>query len=384
MRSQRPSTSVSLCRWPGAKVPSEVSHTPGRPFRSASRTGDPEIECRALAAYGDWHFRAGRGMQQAEMDRAMTLERSLPSWPLDRGPTGPVLPAARAGRGSRSWRGTSCTNSTTRTRHETTPTAPRPPRWWLSLLEWRAGNWEAAERYAADSFDVRTQLGQVMPGDGFPVALIAAHRGRVDEARAAAERDLADAEAMDIRISVSGSAWILGFLELSLGDPGAALSQLARSYELRSAFMLEPGQRPELGDYLEALVGVGEADRADEVITTWAGAGRKARPRLDARHPRAITWAAPLGVEAISEGASVSFEAVLRRACQNGETASSMPSGRRLRLARRSGEQNAAPTHARRHRQRWPSSSVSARPSGRTRPAPSSAGSVAARPRAAS
>ena len=54
---------------------------------SASRTGDPEIECRALAAYGDWNFRAGRGMQQAEMDRAMTLERSLPSWPLDRGPT---------------------------------------------------------------------------------------------------------------------------------------------------------------------------------------------------------------------------------------------------------------------------------------------------------
>ena len=31
MRSRRPSTSVSLCRWPGAKVPSRVSHTPGRP-----------------------------------------------------------------------------------------------------------------------------------------------------------------------------------------------------------------------------------------------------------------------------------------------------------------------------------------------------------------
>ena len=64
---------------------------------------------------------------------------------------------------------------------------------------------------------------------------------------------------MDIRISVSGSAWILGFLELSLGDPGAALPQLGRSYELRSAFMLEPGQRLELGDFLEALVGVGRA-----------------------------------------------------------------------------------------------------------------------------
>jgi DNA-binding CsgD family transcriptional regulator len=141
--------------------------------------------------------------------------------------------------------------------------------WWLSLLEWRAGNWEAAERYAADSFELRAQLGQVMPGDGFPRALIAAHRGRVDEARAGAEHDLAQAEAMGIRISVSGSAWILGFLELSLGDPSAALAYLGRSYELRSGFMLEPAQRLELGDFLEALVAAGELGRADEVIATW-------------------------------------------------------------------------------------------------------------------
>jgi DNA-binding CsgD family transcriptional regulator len=108
-----------------------------------------------------------------------------------------------------------------------------------------------------------------MPGDGFPSALIAAHRGRVEAARAGAERDLAEAEAMGIRISVSGSAWILGFLELSLGDPSAALAHLRRSYELRSSFMLEPAQRLELGDFLEALVGVGELDEAEDVIATW-------------------------------------------------------------------------------------------------------------------
>jgi DNA-binding CsgD family transcriptional regulator len=74
---------------------------------------------------------------------------------------------------------------------------------------------------------------------------------------------------MGIRISVSGSAWILGFLELSLGDPSAALAYLGRSYELRSGFMLEPAQRLELGDFLEALVAAGELGRADEVIATW-------------------------------------------------------------------------------------------------------------------
>ena len=221
---------------------------------SASRTGDPEIECRALAAYGDWNFRAGRGMQQAEMDRAMTLERSLPSWPLDRGPTdlfARQLVLARISTQRGDLLHELYDAHVTRDNADGASTAA----WWLSLLEWRVGNWEVAERYAADSFDVRTQLGQVMPGDGFPVALIAAHCGRVDEARAAAERDLADAEAMDIRISVSGSAWILGFLELSLGDPGAALSQLGRSYELRSASCSSRAQRLELGDFLDALVG---------------------------------------------------------------------------------------------------------------------------------
>ena len=277
---------------------------------SASRTGDPEIECRALAAYGDWNFRAGRGMQQAEMDRAMTLERSLPSWPLDRGPTdlfSRQLVLVADLEAARELLHELYDAHATRDNADGASTAT----WWLSLLEWRAGNWEAAERYAADSFDVRTQLGQVMPGDGFPVALVAAHRGRVDEARAAAERDLADAEAMDIRISVSGSAWILGFLELSLGDPSAALSHLGRSYELRSAFMLEPGQRWELGDFLEALVGVGELDRADDVIATWQERAEK----LDRASTLAILARSRglfLAAQGDLDGASASFQDALR------------------------------------------------------------------------
>src|SRR6185437_1486122 len=242
--------------------------------RAASRIDDPEVRCRALAAFGDWNFRAGRGIQHAQMDQAMTLERSLPSWPLDRGPTDlfsrQLVLAADLG-SARDVLYELHDAHTTRHNADGASTTT----WWLSLLEWRAGNWEAAERYAADSFELRAQLGQVMPGDGFPGALIAAHQGRVDEARAGAERDLAEAETMGIRISVSGSAWILGFLELSLGDPSAALAHLRRSYELRSGFMLEPAQRLELGDFLEALVATGELDQADEVITTWLERARK-------------------------------------------------------------------------------------------------------------
>ena len=72
-----------------------------------------------------------------------------------------------------------------------------------------------------------------------------------------------------MRIAQSGHGWVLGFVELSLGDANAALPYLRRSYELRNAFMLEPGRRVELGDLLEALIAVGELDEADEILATW-------------------------------------------------------------------------------------------------------------------
>jgi DNA-binding CsgD family transcriptional regulator len=280
------------------------------PVRAASLTADAEIRCRALAAYGDWHFRAGHGIQHAEMDRAMTLERSLSAWPLDRGPTDlfsrQLVLTADLG-AARDLLQELHDAHTKRDNADGASTAT----WWLSLLEWRAGDWEAAERYAAESFDVRTQLGQVMPGDGFPAALVAAHLGRVDEARAGADRDLAEAEAMGIRISVSGSAWILGFLELSRGDPSAALAHLGRSYELRSAFMLEPAQRLELGDFLEALVGVGELDQADEVIVTWEQRSQKL-DRASALAILARSRGLLLAAQGELERAFASFEHALR------------------------------------------------------------------------
>ncbi|HEY7017098.1 MAG TPA: AAA family ATPase [Gaiellaceae bacterium] len=279
--------------------------------RAASQTDDAEIRCRALATYGDWHFRAGRGIQREQMERAMELERSLPSWPLDRGPAdlfSRQLVLAADLESARALLHELHDAHTTRDNADGASTVM----WWLSLLEWRAGNWDAAERYAAESFDVRTQLGHVMPGDGFTAELVAAHHGRVDEARAGAERDLAEAEAMGIRISVSGSAWILGFLDLSLGDPSAALAHLRRSYELRSAFMLEPAQRLELGDFLEALIGAGELDEAEEVAATW----QERAERLDRASALAILARARgllLAARGDLESAFASFDDALRQ-----------------------------------------------------------------------
>jgi hypothetical protein len=55
--------------------------------RAASRAGNPVLRCRALAAYGRMHFDAGRGIPTDQMEEALSLERPLPEWPLDDGPT---------------------------------------------------------------------------------------------------------------------------------------------------------------------------------------------------------------------------------------------------------------------------------------------------------
>ena len=134
--------------------------------------------------------------------------------------------------------------------------------WWLAFLEWRAGNWDEAERYAASSLELSTQLGDMNTAPDFPAA---GHRRAPGPARRGArlgDAAIARGEAEGIPIEESGHSWVLGFLDLSLGDPNAALPQLRRAYETRNAFMLEPAQRLELGDLLEALIAVGELGEA--------------------------------------------------------------------------------------------------------------------------
>ena len=160
--------------------------------------------------------------------------------------------------------------------------------WNMSHLEWRAGNWEEAERYAFESVDLMTQLGRLMPPDEFPAAFIAAHRGRIDEARTRSTAALARSETEALRIGQSGHSWVLGFIELSLGNADAALPYLRRSYDLRHTFMLEPAQRLELGDLLEALISLSRLDEAEEILGFLATARRGSRPGVGAGDPGAM------------------------------------------------------------------------------------------------
>ena len=174
---------------------------------------------------------------------------------------------------------------------------------------------------------------------------------------------------------------MLGFVELSLGDADAALVHLRRSYEIRNAFMLEPAQRLELGDLLEALIAIGELDEADGILATWQ-ARADALDRAWALAILARCRGLLLAARGDLDGAFASFEHALAEHERSTDpfhhARTLLALGRTQRRAKKRGAARA------RSRTRSRASSGSARRSGRSRPAPSWRASAAARRRATS
>jgi DNA-binding CsgD family transcriptional regulator len=237
---------------------------------AASRAGDAALRCRALATFGFLHFRGGRGIPKERMDEALALEPSLPEWPLHGAATS-VLAFQLV------WSGELERARQLLEHQRDALNARDDPEeewtlWLLSILEWRAGNWELGARHAADSLALRAQFGREgrQPMAELPAALIAAHQGRIHDARDRSERALTLADEHGLRIGQSGHRWVLGFIELSLGDAAAALEHLERAWQIRdSVRVLEPGHRLDLADTLEALIAVGELEEAERKIEPW-------------------------------------------------------------------------------------------------------------------
>ena len=278
-------------RW-DAGVERGAAHA-GLAVEAATRAGDPALLSRALAYRASWEFRAGRGLAHETLAEAVALERTTPVWPMVWGATEILvmelvwaveLDAARELLLE--------LLDVARALHD--PRREAEAIWILALCEFRAGDWQAAEAYAADSLELKRQLGEDATDD-YPSALVAAHRGRVDDAQRLATRAAARGAESGVQIEESGHEAVLGFVELSLGDAAAALPHLRRSYELRDAFMRDPGMRLELGDLLEAHVAVGALDEAEEILERWepvAAAVDRAWARAILARGRALLLAA--------------------------------------------------------------------------------------------
>jgi len=140
----------------------------------------------------------------------------------------------------------------------------------LAELELWAGDWPLAERYADASVDAAEQMGQPLENASHRVqALVRAHLGRTAQARnAATAGQTAAAAAGDAALSAMYHS-VLGFASLSDDDPTAA----DRYFSAVEEHLAEIGTREPLRsrsepDHIEALVALGEFDRADALLAT--------------------------------------------------------------------------------------------------------------------
>ena len=213
-------------------------------------------------------------------------------------------------------------------------------------------------RLARASGAVRPRGAQ--PMSELPAALIAAHQGRIEDARDRSERALALAEEHGLRIGQSGHRWVLGFIELARRCSDSARAPRTRVGDPRQRSRARAGPSARPGGH------VGGADRGRRArggraeARTVGEARPGARPLVGAgdHGPRALLLAARGDLA----GAQAGFERAL---AEHARTQDPFQHARTL-LAQgsRSGERSSAAPPAWRSSRRSPSSSGSAPRSG--------------------
>jgi DNA-binding CsgD family transcriptional regulator len=161
----------------------------------------------------------------------------------------------------------------------------------LGLIELRSGSWDLAARHLGEAESVleRTRQHALWRWMLATKASLAALHGQTEEARAAGEESLALSEAAGTLWGMAECHAALGFLDLSLGDLRAARAHLDASAELNERIgPREPRLLRSQADHVEALVALGELDRAENAVdrlesgrSAWAAAvGARSRALL--------------------------------------------------------------------------------------------------------
>jgi DNA-binding CsgD family transcriptional regulator len=139
----------------------------------------------------------------------------------------------------------------------------------LSWVELWSGRWETAAEYAARALDINVQYGLDVPWNHLASAVIAAHRGRLEEARAHSELALQLGQEQ-IGLHTPVHLGTLGFVALQSGDPHEAAKWFdeAEQTTVRLGWR-EPSRRWWIADHAEALLELGRVDDATRVLDRW-------------------------------------------------------------------------------------------------------------------
>src|SRR6266487_1644844 len=147
----------------------------------------------------------------------------------------------------------------------------------LSELECWAGDWDRARQYAEEACRVALESEQVavLPAALYARALVDTHLGRIESARADAEEALAlAARTRNVPVALEARS-VLGLIELSQGNFERTHAHLGPVAEAMAAMeVAEPGVVRFWANEIEALIGLGELDKATAGVAQLEERGR--------------------------------------------------------------------------------------------------------------
>src|SRR5262249_53771431 len=139
----------------------------------------------------------------------------------------------------------------------------------FARIELLTGDWELAGKHARESHEttVQNELAVHVPYSLVVEAVVDAHLGLVEPARAQIEEGLRLADEFGVRSAGLELLGILGFLELSLGNAREADSAFARlAAGVEQSGLREPALFRSRGDAIEAKIGLGRLDDAEALL----------------------------------------------------------------------------------------------------------------------
>jgi DNA-binding CsgD family transcriptional regulator len=287
---------LGIARWHLGDIPAQAAHAQAA-VELAERVGDQGLLASALANSVLAEFYLNRPLDRARLEHALTLEDP------DRRLLMPMRPSLIAGvleffsdNLDRAASLLSGLRQRTIDRGQDSDLPNLDSN--LSAVEWRRGDLRRALEFANEGCEIARMLGSdIGQADNLGQrCFVRAALGDVDGARDDAAEGSAIARRSDVGQAAVWLACALAFLELSLGDSRAA----HRSFEPIGA-LLEPAGDCDaylatvLPDRIEALIAVGELERAQALTASLERHGRahdRASVRAQAARCRALAAAA--------------------------------------------------------------------------------------------
>ena len=247
----------------------------------ADATGLPELKTQALSLWSHVSFMHGLGVDTEALRTALEMEDPDTDAPVMLRPT-PVYALNCAWTGRLDEARTLMTEVLYRCEQRGTELDALWATEQLTWIDIALGRYDDAEQHAAEALQRARQIGGQLPliTAHTAIANAAAYRGRVGEARVAAELAAAGANAAELGYLADPPLMSLAFAEVSDGQYEAALQTLKPLLEgFDPAHGTEIMAGAWLPDAVEALTALGRADEAETfVVALEANGSRNDRP----------------------------------------------------------------------------------------------------------